>query len=514
MFVFKAAVVGDGSESIAGVIESAGVEVVSVPDGGQLSGIGDVEFVIATGLDDVETAQELFAELDAATPSHAILAADTAALPITELAELTLRADKVVGFHLAGDPAKVRAVEVIEGEYTSPETTRAATQFAQALKKSAIRCIESPGAVIERITSAGQTVPADLSRLKVFVESCRVLEDGVATMKEIDGALAAAGVKPPPFVGADQAGLDTVMSDLDAAAEREGEEFDAPVTLLRLIAEGRLGPSSGQGFYAYPRPDDGWEESPVKLETRGELAIAWLDRPPANSISPDLAAALRRAWDQITADPSPVRALVIASANPNLFCAGADIKAFSQMDPDGARLLARSMHDLLREFERSSVITIAAVNGLAFGGGCELAMACDLRIAADSASFGQPEIDLGIVPGFGGTQRLPRLVGTSKALEMNLSGIPIGADEAYEMGLANRLVPDQELFDTAILTARGFAAKAPKAVALIKRVSGYGDLDAGIAAEVDAFVEAFATEDGDEGVAAFIEKRRPRFTGR
>ncbi len=124
------------------------------------------------------------------------------------------------------------------------------------------------------------------------------------------------------------------------------------------------------------------------------------------------------------------------------------------------------MHGLLREMERSSsVATIAAVNALAFGGGCELAMACDFRIAAESASFGQPEINLGIIPGFGGTQRLPRLVGEAKALELNLTGDPIGADEAYELGLATRVVPDHELFDTALAWARKLAGQAPLAVA-------------------------------------------------
>ena len=120
-----------------------------------------------------------------------------------------------------------------------------------------------------------------------------------------------------------------------------------------------------------------------------------------------------------------------------LFCAGADIKAFTTMDAAAGRDLLDEMHGLLREMERSRIVTIAAVNALAFGGGCELAMACDFRIAAESATFGQPEINLGIIPGFGGTQRLPRLVGEAKALEMNLTGEPIGADEAYELGLVD-----------------------------------------------------------------------------
>ena len=130
------------------------------------------------------------------------------------------------------------------------------------------------------------------------------------------------------------------------------------------------------------------------------------------------------------------------------------------------------MHELLLELGRSRIVTIAAVNGLAYGGGCELAMAADVRIAAQSASFGQPEIKLGIIPGFGGTQRLPRLVGIAKALEMNLAGEPIDALEAWEHGLVNRVVPDHELLDGALAWARRLAGQAPLAIEQIKRGAG------------------------------------------
>src|SRR5213075_1626756 len=142
---------------------------------------------------------------------------------------------------------------------------------------------------------------------------------------------------------------------------------------------------------------------------------------------------LRAVWERVR--DSDVRALVVASSNPFLFCAGADIKAFTTLDAASGRELLESCHALLAEMGASRVATIAAVNGLAFGGGCELAMACDVRIAGFSASFGQPEINLGIIPGFGGTQRLPRLVGPAKALEMNLAGTPIGSYEALRIGL-------------------------------------------------------------------------------
>jgi enoyl-CoA hydratase/3-hydroxyacyl-CoA dehydrogenase len=350
--------------------------------------------------------------------------------------------------------------------------------------------------------------------LKALIESCLVLEEGLSSTRDIDlGMMAGAGITPPPFARADQTGLDEVLARLERAAEEWGEDFAPPTILRRLVAQGRLGVKSGQGFFAYPSPDEGWQDIPVKLETRDQIAIAWLDRPPANSISPETAAALRKLWDAIAGSGS-VRALVIASANPMLFCAGADIKEFTKMDPDAGGALLDEMHGLLREMERSRIVTIAAVNALAYGGGCELAMACDFRLAAESASFGQPEINLGIIPGFGGTQRLPRIIGEAKALEMNLTGDPISGQEAYDLGLVTRLVPDHELFDTALNWARKLAAQPPLAIEQIKRVSAAGDLDAGIESEKQGFATVFASADAREGISAFMQKRTARFEGK
>jgi enoyl-CoA hydratase/3-hydroxyacyl-CoA dehydrogenase len=354
----------------------------------------------------------------------------------------------------------------------------------------------------------------DRFTLKALVESCLVLEEGVASMKDIDlGMMAGAGVIPPPFQRADQIGLDDVLSRLERAEHEWGAHFEPPGILRRLVAQGRLGVKTGQGFFPYARPDAGWDESPVKLETRERIAIAWLDRPPANSLSPEVVQALHKVWVEVTSS-AEIRALVFASANPMLFCAGADIKAFTNMDADAGRRLLDQMHALLRQMETSSVVTIAAVNALAFGGGCELSMACDLRIAAESATFGQPEISLGIIPGFGGTQRLPRLVGEAKALELNLTGDPINAEEAYELGLATRVVPDHELLDTALAWARKLAGQAPLAVEQIKRVSAASDLDAGIEAEKQGFTTVFGSEDAREGIGAFLQKRPARFQGK
>ena len=358
----------------------------------------------------------------------------------------------------------------------------------------------------------------ELLTLKTFVEACLVLQEGVATHRDIDvGMMAGAGLDPrrgllPPFMKADIEGLDAVLERLESATEHHGERFAPPLVLRRLVAQGRLGQKSGQGFYPYAQADDEQPGETVTLETRGDVAIAWLGNGLMNSIAPQVIVDLRAVWEKVEA--SGVRALVIASANPLLFSAGADIKAFTAMDEAGGRELLETAHGLLRSFERSSVVTIAAVNGLAFGGGCELAMACDVRIAAQSALFGQPEVKLGIIPGFGGTQRLPRLVGENKALEMNLVGDAIGAEEAYVFGLVNRVVIDHELVDTALAWARKLAGQAPLAVGAIKEVSAGADLDDGIEAEKAAFARVFASEDAREGIGAFLGKRQPTWRGR
>jgi enoyl-CoA hydratase/3-hydroxyacyl-CoA dehydrogenase len=577
---------------------------------------GDVDFVIEAAPERMEIKQSVFRELDEATPGHAILASNTSSLSITEMADATLRPDKVVGFHFFYPASVMPLLEIVEGAESSTETVQAAINFAQAIRKQPITCAEVPGFVVNRILNSAvgelwraqeeqglsiqkidakvaekQLAPMgpfiltdllgldtvhhvaqhlresygdsfyvheglsklvaegklgaksggdgfykdgepqiegdgdpddeliDIFGLKALVEACLLLEEGVAAARDIDlGMMAGAGLDPrrglfPPFMKADLEGLDVVLEKLEKAEQEHGERFAAPTVLKRLVAQGRLGQKTGQGFYAYPQPDEGEQTDTVKLETRDDVAIAWLMNPPMNAISPKVIEDLGTVWKKVV-DGGEVGAVVIASANPVVFSAGADIKAFTQMDTDGGADLINTGHALLRELGSSRVSTVAAVNALAFGGGCELAMSCDFRIAAESATFGQPEIKLGIIPGFGGTQRLPRLVGPHKALEMNLIGDAITAGEALDYGLANRMVPDQELFDTALAWARKLAGQAPVAVEQIKAVSHKGDLDEGIEAEKQGFATAFLSEDAKEGISAFLGKRTPKWKGK
>src|SRR4029453_13540052 len=285
-------------------------------------------------------------------------------------------------------------------------------------------------------TSSGLDTIVERMGLKTLVESCLVLEEGVASAKgHENGREMGAGILPGPFPRADEAGLDEMLVALERAETEWGESYAPPTVLRRLVAQGRLGKKSGQGFFPYPQPDAGDQRETVLLETRGDVAVPGLNRPPANPLSPQAVRDLISLWDEVG---GKVRAFVIASSNIFTFSAGADIKEFTKMSPDaeGAGLV-ESAHRFMRGRGEPSPVPMPAVNSIAFGGGCELAMACDFRIAAESATFGQPEINLGIIPGFGGTQRLPRLIGEAKALQMNLGGDPIDAYEAYRLGLGD-----------------------------------------------------------------------------
>jgi enoyl-CoA hydratase/carnithine racemase len=253
----------------------------------------------------------------------------------------------------------------------------------------------------------------------------------------------------------------------------------------------------------------------VLLETRDDIAIAWLNRPPANPLSPQAVRDLISVWEQVEGE---ARAFVIASSNIFTFSAGADIKEFTKMTPDaeGADLV-ESAHRFMRGMEASPTVTIAAVNSIAFGGGCELAMACDFRIAAESATFGQPEINLGIIPGAGGTQRWPRTAGKYAAMEAVLTGAPITAARAKELGIANKVVPAEMTIEVAKRIARQLAEKAPLALRMAKEsvLNAFDSpLAEGLVAERKSFYFLFSTEDQKEGMRAFLEKRKAVFKGR
>ena len=252
----------------------------------------------------------------------------------------------------------------------------------------------------------------------------------------------------------------------------------------------------------------------VRVETDQAVATIRLDLPPANALARAVSEELADAARQVAADDA-VRALVVWGGE-KIFAAGADIKAMVGLGPEDIEPDVSPLGAACLELEAIPKITIAAINGFALGGGCELALACDLRYAADDAQLGQPEILLGIIPGAGGTQRLPKLVGLAKARDLVFSGRRVKADEALEIGLVDRVVPAEDVYAAALEDAGRFAAGPTQAYAAAKRAfaASGGDLASGLATEREAFVELFATHDQEEGMRAFLEKREPRFEGR
>jgi enoyl-CoA hydratase len=253
----------------------------------------------------------------------------------------------------------------------------------------------------------------------------------------------------------------------------------------------------------------------VAVARDGGVAVVTIDRQEAlNALDVETLTELRDRLAELAADPD-VRAVVLTGAGEKAFVAGADIKYMSGLDPEGAKAWGALGHDAARLLETMPKPTIAAVNGFALGGGCELALACDLRYASARAKLGQPEINLGIVPGWGGTQRLARVCGIGVAKELIYTGRNVDAAEAARIGLVNGIA--DPVLEHALEAAQALAAKSPVALALAKRLVNLTlgvDHSGGLEAEADGFGELFDSEDAREGLAAFVEKRTPSFVGR
>lgn len=258
-------------------------------------------------------------------------------------------------------------------------------------------------------------------------------------------------------------------------------------------------------------------ESPVLVSREGDLALVTVNRPTKlNALDGEVLQLLLTAIEDLTRDargPGGVRAVVLTGAGDKAFVAGADIAAMRTMGTAQAKSLSDLGHRLGDRMESAPFVVIAAVNGFALGGGCELAMACDLIYASEKAKFGQPEVNLGVIPGFGGTQRLVRRVGVGKARELLFTGDLIDATEAHRIGLIEAIVPHGTVVEHAKGVAKKIAGKGPLAIQQAKAVLRRGD--AGLASanelEAQAFAMLFGTDDQKEGMAAFLEKRAAAF---
>jgi len=254
----------------------------------------------------------------------------------------------------------------------------------------------------------------------------------------------------------------------------------------------------------------------IIFKTDEGIATIIFNRPKAlNALNDDLLKEFSLALDDISKNED-IRVLILTGAGEKAFVAGADITELSTFNSIQAKVFAQKGQKTIDKLQELAIPVIAAVNGFALGGGSEVALACDFIYAAESAVFGLPEITLGIMPGFGGTQRLPRLIGKNMAKEMIFTGKMIKAEEAYRIGLANKVCPTESLMDEVLKTAKTIAAKGKVSLRCAKQAVNTGmnsDLATGCNIEIDAFALCFASEDAKEGTSAFLEKRKAEFKG-
>ncbi|MEM4086493.1 MAG: 3-hydroxyacyl-CoA dehydrogenase/enoyl-CoA hydratase family protein [Saccharolobus sp.] len=346
-------------------------------------------------------------------------------------------------------------------------------------------------------------------------EAARLLRENVASRDDIDlGVRLGLGFPKGIFQYADELGIDAVIKALDELKNLSGYKSYSPDPLLvQMVKENKLGVKTGIGFYQYGKVE---EKKLSTLIVRTEPPLAWivLNRPERlNALNPELVNELDKVLDELETN-NEVR-VVIITGNGRAFSAGADVTSFLTLRPiDVIRL--RTLRNLVNKISLYTKPVIAAINGFALGGGLELAMACDIRIASEMAQLGQPEINIGIIPGAGGTQRLPRLIGKGKAKLLIYTGDMISAEDAYKMGLVDMIVPANRFEDEVRRIALKIAEKSPLSLLAAKLAIELGseaNIWTGQTLESTLFGLLFTTKDVEEGVKAFLEKRKPQFKG-
>lgn len=348
-------------------------------------------------------------------------------------------------------------------------------------------------------------------------EGVWLLREGIASKEDIDKATELGlGYPKGLFRYADDYGIDRVVETLRKLYKETGWDDYKPDPLLeKLLEEGKLGRKTGEGFYLYPKVE---EKKLKNLILRLEPPIGWiiLNRPKKlNALTAELLKELSDTLDNIEED-SNIRVIIITGAG-RAFSAGADVTQFMGITPFKAAIFSRRFQEVTNKIEYYTKPVIMMINGYALGGGMELALSGDFRFSSEIAMLGQPEINLGIIPGAGGTQRMPRLIGISKAKEIIYTGEMILANEALKMGLVDRVFPPEKLEDETRKFALKLAEKPPLALLAAKYAIQLGtetDIWHGLSIESPLFGLTFSTEDVIEGVTAFLEKRRPKFKGK
>lgn len=567
----------------------------------------DADIAIEAVFEDPELKKQIFHELDLAAPEKTILASNTSALPITEMASATKRPQKVVGMHFFNPPMLMQLVEVIRADTTSDATLEAAVDLAKSLGKTVVVVRKDvPGFITTRVLSpyfeeaawiheeegvpietidaamrfragfpmgpfeladqvgldvlhhlirnAGRPMPRSVQDLvaakkvgrkvgagfytysegrptltpemgqafdplrilgPMINEAAELVAMDVASPAEIDEAMRLGTAFPKgPLATADDLGIDVVLAALKD--HRRGK----PAKILdEMVARGDLGRKSGKGFYDHSSGGGTttYETLIVAKDAATHVATITINRPDRlNTLSPQVFDELDAALPALEKDDD-VRCLILTGAGDRSFSAGADLTSFGDVSKAfKVWRVSRRSEEVLSHLANFPKPTIAAINGHCFGGGLEIALACDFRIAASRAKLGLTEVNLGLVPGGGGSQRLVRVLGQAKAKELVFFGSRLTAQEAATIGLVTKAVAN-EAFDAEVrAVAEKLAKQAPIAIRLAKALlnrSGDTPIDAALEMEAMAFGLVSSSEDLYEGLQAFLEKREPKFKG-
>jgi enoyl-CoA hydratase / 3-hydroxyacyl-CoA dehydrogenase len=521
--------------------------------------VGDAQLVIEAIPEKMAIKHMVWKEVAEQAPSDAILATNTSSLSITKIAEVVPNPERFVGMHFFNPPAIMKLVEVNQGEKTSQETVETVMALAKSMKKTPVWVKkDSPGFIVNRV-------------LVTYLNEASKLLDNFE-VSQIDAAMQhKAGMPIGPFMLSDLIGLDIVYDILKTFEEQIGPEYAPHEKIQELFDSRKLGRKTGEGFYSYAeRPSvtedqaKGFdvklllepfvkeaeklieeavatvedidiamklganlpkgpfemkkaglgEEKAVLTEKEDAVYTITLNRPSKlNSMTLEMLGLLGEAVDEAEKD-AEVKVIVIKGAGDRAFCAGADISAFPTMSVEEAKKVSEAGHKAYRKLLDVPKPVIAAVNGYCLGGGNELTMFCDFRLASDSARFSQPEISLGLIPGWGGTYMLKKLVGNTVANDLNMTGKRIKADEAKGIGLVTEVYLAAEFNAKVKEYAEALAAASPVAFRAIKKLSNMdGELDAALKAEAEAFADLWNYSDFKEGIDAFNNRRKPVFKG-
>ena len=522
--------------------------------------VSGADLVVEAVPERMEIKHAVWSEVSKHAKADAILATNTSSLSITKMAVAVSDPSRFVGMHFFNPPTIMKLVEIIPGEKTGPETIATVKTLAERLGKTPVVVRrDAPGFIVNRVL------------ITYLNDAAKLLAQGY-TVEQIDAAMQHRGGMPiGPFMLADLIGLDITYNILRVFEDNIGPAYKAAEPIQRLFTARKLGKKTGEGFYIYGKPEvkeeqgKGFdptlllklmiaeaerlvaekiadpksvdvamklganlptgpfelkakmesgvlEEKPILAETKNGVLRITVNRPSKlNSITTEMLTGIADAVEKASSDKS-IRCIVITGAGDRAFSAGADIDEFSRLTPTQALDYTRAGKRAMMRIKASDKPIVAAINGFALGGGCELASWCDFRVASDKAKLGQPEANLGVIPGWGGTKILGKLVGKQRAKLLILTGETITAEEARQIGLVDKVYPAAEFMAKVDEFVARLAASSPTVIAAVKVLTNPNTKDADLEAESQEFSKLFSTKDFREGVSAFKEKRKPSFT--